>query len=60
MYSKEREIKEERYSIEDVVVPYSNISITHANDNKPPFKTILKRAMLWFLIALMVLGLFFF
>lgn len=60
MYSKEREIKEERYSIEDVVVPYSNINITHANDNKPPFKIMLKRAMLWFLIALIVLGLFFF
>lgn len=60
MYVNEKEIEEERYSIEDVVVPYSNVKITHANDNKPPLKLVFKRAVLWILLASMVTGLFIF
>ncbi len=60
MYINEREIEEERFSIEDVVVPYSNIKITHVNDNKPPFKETLKKAIVWLLIIGMIAGLFFF
>jgi len=60
MYINEREIEEERYSIEDTIVPYSNIEITHANDNKPPFKVIVKKAVVWLLIIGMTAGLFFF
>ncbi len=60
MYINEREIEEERYSVEDTIVPYSNIEITHANDNKPPFKVVFKKAIVWLLIIGMVAGLFFF
>jgi len=60
MYVDKREIEEERYNIEDVIVPYSNIKITHVNDNKPPFKIVVKKAVVWLLIIGMVAGLFFF
>lgn len=60
MYVNEREIEEERYSIEDTIVPYSNIKITHVNDNKPPFKVVIKKAVVWLLIIGMIAGLFFF
>ncbi|MBO4405864.1 MAG: hypothetical protein J5821_03975 [Alphaproteobacteria bacterium] len=60
MYINKKEIEEERFSIEDVIVPYSNIEITHVNDNKPPFKVMLKKAVVWLLIIGMVAGLFFF
>ena len=60
MYISEKEVKEERYSIEDVIVSYSNLKITHVNDNKPPLKLIFKRAVLWVLLISMVVGLFFF
>lgn len=60
MYINEREIEEERYSIEDAIVPYSNIKITHVNDNKPPFKVVIKKAVVWLLIIGMVAGLVFF
>ena len=60
MYISEIEIEEERFSIEDVIVPYSNIEITHVNDNKPPFKVMVKKAVVWLLIIGMVVGLFFF
>lgn len=53
-------VEEERFVIEDIIVPYSNIEITHANDNKPPFKFILKRTIVWLLIAAMIVGLFLF
>lgn len=58
MYVDKREIEEERYNIEDVIVPYSNIEITHANDNKPPFKIVIKKAVVWLLIIGMVASLF--
>ena len=52
------EIEEERFEIEDIVVPYSSIEINHVNDNKPPLRFVLKRAIVWILIAVMVAGLF--
>ena len=60
MYISEREIEEERYSIEDTIVPYSNIEITHANDNKPPFKVMVKKTVVWLLIIGMIAGILFF
>ena len=60
MYISEKEIEEERYSIEDVIVPYSNVKITHVNDNKPPFKVMVKKAIVLLLIIGMFVGLFFF
>ena len=60
MYISEREIEEERFSIEDIIVPYSNIEITHVNDNKPPFKVLLKKTVVWVLIIGMIASLFFF
>ena len=58
MYMIVKEIEEEVHTIEDVIVPYSNINITHANDNKPPFKLILKRTILWIFVVSMIAGLF--
>lgn len=60
MYIDRKEIEEERYTIEDVIVPYSNVKITHVNDNKPPFKVMVKKAIVWLLIIGMFLSLFFF
>jgi hypothetical protein len=37
------------FSIEDVV-SYSNIEITHANDNALPMKIIVTRAIVWVVI----------
>ena len=59
MYVSKREIEEEGV-IEDVIVPYSNVKITHVNDNRPPFSVMLKKFVVWVLIAGMVMGLFFF
>lgn len=60
MYVNRRETEEERYTVEDVIVPYSNVKITHVNDNKPPFKVVLKKAMVWLLVVGMFVGLFLF
>jgi len=60
MYISEEEVEEERYNIEDVIVPYSNLKITHVNDNKPPLKLIFKRTVLWVLLVSMFVGLLFF
>lgn len=46
--------EEEIFTIEDVVVPYSNIEITHANDNKAPIKVQLVKILMW--LAFLVLG----
>lgn len=59
MYISKREDIREK-SIEDVIVPYSNIEITHANDNKPPFKVLVKKALVWVLILSFIAGLLFF
>lgn len=58
MYINRRDIPEG--SIEDVIVPYSNIEITHANDNKAPLKVIVKKAVVWVLIVSVAVGLLFF
>ncbi len=60
MYISEKEVEEERYGIEDIIVPYSNVKITHANDNKPPLRLVFKRVVLWVLLLSMLVGLFFF
>lgn len=52
-------IEEEYFSIEDVIVPYSNIEITHVNDNKAPIEVIAKKAIIWLLFACMIAGIFF-
>jgi hypothetical protein len=49
-------IEREYFSIEDVV-SYSNIEITHANDNKAPVKVIATKAIVWLLIISMVAAL---
>jgi hypothetical protein len=52
----EREKK--HFSIEDVV-SYSNIEITHANDNAPPAKIIAVKIIIWGVIATLAAALFF-
>ena len=53
------ESEEEYFSIEDIIVSYSNIEITHVNDNKAPVEVIAKKAIIWLLLASMIVGIFF-
>jgi hypothetical protein len=46
------------FSIEDVV-SYSNIEITHVNDNKAPMKVIANKAIVLIVIALLIAAVFF-
>lgn len=55
-----REREQERFGIEDIIVPYSNIKITNANDNKPPFKVVFKKTVVWIVLAGMLASLMFF
>lgn len=55
-----REREQERFGIEDIIVPYSNIKITNANDNKPPLKVMFKKAVVWIILLGMLASLMFF
>ena len=57
MYASE--IEEESFSIGDIIVSYSDIEISHVNDNKPPLKFIAKKIAVWAVIIMMALGLLF-
>lgn len=46
MNSIVREVEERNFSIEDIVT-YSNIEITHANDNKIPRGKLVRRLVFW-------------
>ncbi|MDR0678553.1 MAG: hypothetical protein LBF44_03395 [Holosporaceae bacterium] len=46
------------FSIEDVIVPYSNIEITHANDNAKPMGVIMTKVIVWVIIIAMIVSLF--
>jgi hypothetical protein len=50
------EMEKRNFSIEDVV-SYSNIEITHVNDNSPPMKVIVVRAVVWIVIVASVAAL---
>ena len=50
--------EEQHFSIEDIV-SYSNIEITHANDNKTPMKIVVFKSVVWLLIISLIAGLFF-
>ena len=39
-------VEEKEFSLEDVVT-YSNIEITHANDNKAPCRKIIGKIIFW-------------
>ncbi|MDR1375328.1 MAG: hypothetical protein LBJ45_00745 [Holosporaceae bacterium] len=49
-------IEKEYFSIEDVV-SYSNIEITHANDNKAPLKVMATKVIVWLVIISMIAAL---
>lgn len=49
--------EEERFSVEDIV-SYSNIEITHVNDNKMPNKLVVARFIVWLILGLMLVTLF--
>lgn len=51
------EVNEERFLIEDIV-SYSNIEITHVNDNRAPLKVMTAKLIVWLLIAAMIASLF--
>lgn len=50
--------EEQHFSIEDIM-SYSNIEITHANDNKTPMKIVVFKSVVWLLIISLIAGLFF-
>lgn len=50
--------EEQHFSIEDIV-SYSNIKITHANDNKTPMKIVVFKSVVWLLIISFIASLFF-
>lgn len=52
------ESEEEYFSIEDIV-SYSNIEITHVNDNRAPMAVVAKKTIAWLLILSMIAGIFF-
>ena len=56
MNMKMNETKQEHFSVEDVVVPYSNIEITHANDNKAPVKVTLTKIVVVLVIIALIAG----
>lgn len=55
-----RGIEEEIFSLEDHIVEYSSIELTHANDNKAPLKVIFSKIIVYAFITAAVIGLFFF
>jgi hypothetical protein len=57
MNTNTNEIEKEYFSIEDVV-SYSNIEITHVNDNKAPLKIVVVKAVAWIVIASLIVALF--
>ncbi len=49
--------EEEPFCIEDVV-SYSNIEISHVNDNHAPLKVIVAKVGVWALILALIVALF--
>ncbi|MBQ7674430.1 MAG: hypothetical protein IJT36_07990 [Alphaproteobacteria bacterium] len=52
------ESEEEYFSVEDIV-SYSNIEITHVNDNRAPMAVVAKKTIVWLLVLSMIAGIFF-
>lgn len=46
MNNSVRQVEERSFSIEDIVT-YSNIEITHANDNKTPNGKLIRKFVFW-------------
>ncbi|MDR0677707.1 MAG: hypothetical protein LBF57_03485 [Holosporaceae bacterium] len=53
-----KETEKDFFSIGDIIVSYSNIEITHVNDNKPPIKVLATKIILWGAIIAMIAALF--
>jgi len=51
------QVEKEGFSLGDVML-YSNIEITHANDNKAPTRVIMVKVVIWAIIFAMLLALF--
>ena len=51
--------EEEHFTIEDIV-SYSNIEISHINDNRAPMMVVAKRVVVWAIVLSLLAGLFFF
>lgn len=47
------------FCVEEIVVPYFNIEITHANDNKAPMVVTVKKAIIWLLLISILAGIFY-
>ncbi|MBE6446972.1 MAG: hypothetical protein E7015_00570 [Alphaproteobacteria bacterium] len=58
MYMNTRDIEKEGFSVRNIVVPCSQIKITHANDNRAPFKERVKQSIVWILVAIMIIGIY--
>lgn len=51
--------KERIFCLEEIVVPYFNIEITHVNDNKAPKIVTIKKAVVWLLLVAILAGIFY-
>ena len=51
--------EEEHFTIEDIV-SYSNIEVSHINDNKVPMNVMAKKVVVWAVVISLTVGLFFF
>lgn len=49
-------VKQESFSVEDIIVSYSNIEITHVNDNKVPVKVTLRKVVVVLVVLALVAG----
>lgn len=47
MNNSVREVEKESFLIEDIIVNYSNIQITHANDNRTPASKLIRKIVFW-------------
>lgn len=49
-------VNQESFSVEDIIVSYSNIEITHVNDNKVPVKVTFKKVVVVLVILALIAG----
>lgn len=51
--------EEDIFCVESIVVPYFNVEITHANDNRAPKIVTIKKVVVWLLLVCLLAGIFY-
>lgn len=52
-------VRQDDYILPEDIVSYSNIELTHVNDNKLPRKKMMAKIVAWTIIIVLSLSLFF-